>query len=73
MFRILTWIPGHDDYWEKARAGRFVNTSTANNTTHRTPIGRLIFVSLNVKVLADFQWIDSFMIFIFLTNLTCVA
>jgi len=65
MFRTFTWIPGHDD-WAKAVAGRLANTSTANNTTHRTPMG-----TPNVKAMEDFRWIDSFIIF--LTHLTCGA
>jgi hypothetical protein len=71
MFRTFTWIPGHDEDWAKAMAGRFANTSTANNTTHRIPMGTLIFGSLTVKATANFRLIDSFIIF--LTILACVA
>src|SRR4030043_1310694 len=63
MFRTFTWIPGHDDDWAKAMVVRFASTRNANNATHRTPMGTPI-VSLNVKAMGGFRWIDSFMIFL---------
>jgi len=50
----FTWIPGHDEDWAKAMAERFANTNTANNRTHRTPMGIPTSGSLTVEATADF-------------------
>src|SRR5687768_12676416 len=70
MFRIFTWIPGHDD-WANVMAGRCANTSTANNATHRTPMGTRVTERLSMEANAGFRLVDSLMIF--LITPICVA